>query len=521
MRASVSLAMFVVTGVVVGAAACGSSTNTKVGTGASGGTGGTGGTGANTSGTTSGTTTGTTTTTSGTTTGTTTTSGTTSAAGTTIAPAGGHTSGCAPSETAPAPSTPFPFPPVADSGDPVIAAAKIVSITFSTEANATQIAAFGDGLASSCYWDAIRAGYCNNGSTTACIGDGPTGVTIGLSMSPASSYTDPSAGGGTLQTFLQGLITAGTVPAPDSNTIYQMYFPMSTAIDMDGAQSCQAFDGYHGSMVVGSQTAFYSVIPECTAPQMTPQITTLQNTTITASHEAIETATDGNLAGNGGYYLDTQNSEATWGWDDIQGGEVADLCVDPFLLGLDEFTENGFIAQRIWSVPNAAAGKNPCVPIPAGEVYFNAYPEKTTLVMNVGDSQTITVHAQADGTMPAWTLLPQDWTDYTGQTTYLSFSFGDAGVTSAQVSSGDAVPLTITLTADPSSTQSQEADGVLVSANSTDPNSVTAAHFWPFVVITTAQATSWGATEMKRIHHRHQKNVRPHRRYRNPFGGFR
>jgi hypothetical protein len=507
MRASTSLAVFIAAGVVVGAAACGSSSN-KGGNGTSTGTGGTGATGGGT--TTSGSTTSTTSTSTSSATGTT---------GTTIAPASGHTSGCAASMAAPTPATPFPFPPVVDFGDPVIAAPKIVSVTFSTESAASQLAAFGDALASTCYWDVIRAGYCDSGST-GCIGDGPAGVTIGLSTPPASSYTDPGGGGGTLQTFLQGLITANTVPAPDDNTIYALYFPMSTSIDQDGAKSCQDFDGYHGSMTIGSQNVFYAVIPECTAPQMTPQITTLQNTTITASHEAIETATDGNTNGNGGYYLDVNNSESTYGWDDVQGGEVADLCVDPFLLGLDEFTENGFIAQRIWSVPNAAAGKNPCVPIPTGEVYFNTYPEKTTLVMDVGTSQTITVHALADGTMPAWTLLPQDWTDYSGQTTYLSFSFGDGGPTQTQVSSGDAVSLTITLTADPSNTTYQEADGVLVSANSSDPNSVTAAHFWPFVVLTTAEAAALGATEQRRIPHRHGKNRTPHRRYRKVFGGF-
>jgi hypothetical protein len=395
-----------------------------------------------------------------------------------------------------------------------------VSVVFAGETDGPSLAAFGDALASTCYWDVIRAGYCE-GST--CVGDGPSGTTIQLSTPAAASYTDPAVGGGTLQTFLQGLITAGTVPAPGANTLYMLYFPASTSIDMDGSKSCRDFDGYHGNFQVGSQNVDYAVIPECAAPMMTPQITTLQNTTITGSHEAIEASTDGDYMG---FYLDL-NQESTFGWNDVQGGEVADLCVDPFLLGLDEFTENGFVVQRSWSVTNATAGKNPCVPIPQGEVYFNAFPKDSVLVMDVGASKTIEVDALADGTMPAWTVLPQDWTDPTTQ--YLSYSIaggttGDGGP-SIQMASGDKIMLTVTLLADPTNTQNGEADGVIVSANAIDPDDVTAAHFWPFVVLTTATANDAGITMMKRAHHSHargrgQLTSRP-RRARNVFGGFR
>jgi hypothetical protein len=515
--------MFIVSGVVVGAAACGSNGTKGVGTGA-GGAGGTG----------------TTTHTSGSTT--TTASTTTTSTATTIPPAGGHDAGCAPSENAG--TAGFPFPPMTTSGGSLITALKLVNIIFpteSSEAMPSTVAAFGDPLASTCYWDAVRAGYCQSG-TTGCVGDGPTGVTIQLSTPAAAMYTDPFNTVGTLPTFLQGLITAGTVPAPDDNTLYAMYFPESTIIDMGGAKSCQAFDGYHSGMQMGNQNVWYAVINECSVPQGAG-ITTFQNTTLTASHEAIEAATDS----NNGYYLDLTN-ESTWGWSDVQGGgEVADLCVDPFGLGLDEFTENGFTAQRSWSILNASAGKNPCVPIPAGEVYFNAYSKNSVLVMDVGASKTVEVDALADGTMPAWTVLPQDWTEpcqtntdctagtcdtNAGYCQYLSFSINataDAGAdagssTSTQMQSGDKMMLTVTLLADPTNTYGQEADAVLVSANNADPKSVTAAHFWPFVVVNSAFANDAGITMMK--HHRHERDlagrrVKRHRRYRNVFGGWR
>ena len=58
----------------------------------------------------------------------------------------------------------------------------------------------------------------------------------------------------------------------------------------------------------------------------------------------------------------------------------------------------------------------------------------------------------------------------------------------------------MTLVADPTNTSNGEADGVIVSSNSTS----TAAHFWPFVVVTTADAKDAGITMMKR-HGAHSK----------------
>src|SRR5208282_5681959 len=106
---------------------------------------------------------------------------------------------------------------------------------------------------------------------------------------------------------------------------------------------------------------------------------------ISASHEFIETATDGSNQ-SFSFYLNL-NDPATWGWDDVLGGEVADLCVDQFGLGQDETTENGFTVQRIWSVTNASAGMDPCVPVPAGEVYFNTYSEYSVVLIAVGESK--------------------------------------------------------------------------------------------------------------------------------------
>lgn len=393
------------------------------------------------------------------------------------------------------PVTGFPFPPVTYQGGTLIAAPKVVTLTFPGDALATQFGQIGASLTSSTYWDTVRAGYCGNG---VCIGDGPAGTAVALTAAPAHTYTDSTQGKpATIQTFIAGLITAGEVPAPDANTIYALYVPASTTVTLDGSKSCQDFDGYHNSLMMGGKEVFYAIINECAAPQMAPPITLLQNTTITTSHEIIETASDGSSL-NFSFYLDL-NDQASFGWNDVQGGEIGDLCVDPFGLAQDETTEGGFTVQRIWSATNAAAGKNPCVPVPAGEVYFNAFSRVSAVVVGVGQSATIEVDALADGPMSAWTVIPQDWTDPSTQ--YLSFSIEGGTNTDAgpelQMQSGDKMQLTVTLLADPGNTVNGEADAVMVSANG-NQQTATAAHWWPFIVLTPAEATAGGVTMMKR-----------------------
>jgi hypothetical protein len=481
MSASTSLATVMFTGLVVAGAACGSSAKSTT----SNTTGGTGG--ESTTGTTS--------------------TGTTSSSTTTTGAGGAVT-------TVDAGALKFPFPLVSWGGAPLITAADVVTVTFEGDTLATQLAPFGAGLTSSAYWNAITPGYCSTGTT--CIGDGAMGSAVALTMQAGASYTDSALGGAsTIQTLLQGLITAEQVPAPTANTIYALYFPSTTSITLDGSPSCGngGFDAYHNSMQMGSQQVIYAIIPECAAPQMTPTIDLLQNTTISASHEVIEAASDGYETNTTyGYYLDGDDPN-TWGWNDIQGGEIADLCVDPFLLGLDETTDGTYTVQRIWSITEAAAGKNPCVPVPTGEVYFNTYPSATVIVTDVGTSKTIDITALADSSsMGEWTVLAQDWTipnDPNMTAPFVTFSIEGGTTTSngpqIQMKSGDTVKLTVTLAVDPGANQQQttgaaygEADAVLVSANGTQ-QTTTAAHFWPFIVLTPAEAAAQGVSMQKHI----------------------
>ncbi len=389
-------------------------------------------------------------------------------------------------------------------GGPIVTTPKVVSVTFPGDSLESSLDSFGSSLTSSSYWTTITAGLCGSGT---CIGAG-TGVSTTVSTAPGASYSDSAQGGtSTLQPYLQSLIAA--FPSnlqPTADTIYTFYFPATTTITLDGAVSCQYFGAYHNSMTIGTQTVLYAIVPECAPPTQGPTLTLLQETTISASHEILEATTDGVVTNTtGGYYLDfTQQS--VLGWNDLGGGELADLCVDLLGLGQDETTENGYTVQRTWSIANATAGtKDPCVPTPAGEVYFNAFPTVSAIIVDVGQSETFTVDALATGTMAAWTVTATDATDSSGQTTYLSFSV--AGGTNAnnlgykQMTSGESVQVTVKMLIDPSTMSGSEGwgDGIIVSTNGSNPQTATSGHFWPFIVLTSAEATKYGITMMERL----------------------
>jgi hypothetical protein len=419
--------------------------------------------------------------------------------------------GCSRSASAP-PGEHTAFPQVQYLGGGLLAAPKVVTITFPGDPMTSDLQSFGRSVASSSWWNAIRAGYCETPGSGTCVGDGPPGIDVVLAEPPAASYTDSeTAGPSTLQTWLTGAIADGTLPKPDANpitnTIYTLYFPSTTTITFDGVQSCAntGFDGYHNSMTMGSQQIVYAVVDEC-AP-LYPADTLLQATTVTASHEIIEASSDPSsllypTALSYAYYLNYMDP-STWGWIDIEGGEIADMCVDPFGMGQDQTTDGTFTVQRVWSNTQAAARLDPCNPIPSGETYFNAAPRETVFVVDVGAQTTFEVDAFSVGPTAPWILSPQDWSPST--TSYLSFSI--AGGTQSSlgpqitVNNGATVEVTVTLLKDPGSLDTGEADGAIVSASG-DPSNPTAQHYWPFIVLSPADAGDAGITASGTARHR-------------------
>jgi|HubBroStandDraft_6_1064221.scaffolds.fasta_scaffold137346_2 hypothetical protein len=401
------------------------------------------------------------------------------------------------------------LPQLAYAGGELLVSPQVVTVTFANDTLTSQLQAFGASVTSSAWWNEVRPGYCASDGGV-CVGDGPPGMSVVLTTSPMASYTDSGQGGtSSLQTWLASEFASGTLPSPGahSNRVYVIYFPVGdgatpiTTVTLDGTTSCMegGFDGYHNFMAVDGQQIPYAVVMEC--PPLLPPLPTiptidlLQNTTITTSHEVFESSSDPIPPTGFALPLSNLSDLNNLGWNDIVGVEGADLCVDPFGLEQDETTDGVYTVQRIWSNARAAQGIDPCVPAPANEAYFNAAPRSSSFfILGVGASVTFEVDAWSSGPIGDWTLFAQDWS--ASMSSFLSFSIaGGEDISEAgpqiQVHNGSRIEVTMTLLADPGSLFSGEADGSIVSFSG-DPANPTAAHYWPFAVMSPADATDAG-----------------------------
>jgi hypothetical protein len=410
---------------------------------------------------------------------------------------------------------------------PVLAAPNVVTVTFPGDANASQLASFGDTLTGSAYWTTVTADLTCGGNS-ACIGKG-TGSSAVAPTSPGASYVDyqgetPPAGQppNTMQPFLASIIAG--LPAsqhPSADTLYLFYFPSSTTITMSGGTSCASFYGYHNTMKIGGNDVSYVIVVECPPPTpldwpTVPTLTNLQQATFTASHEVLEASSNPILSSSStappeGYFIDML-LQSSLGWIDLHDGELGDLCVDGLTLGQDRTTEGNYTTQRIWSVANAAAGTiDPCVPS-NGNVYFNAFPTVSAVIVPaVGSGTTFEVDALALGAQPPWSVIARDLTGalHNSPDTFLSFSIAGGqsipqvnGASVITAKSGDKLQVTVTMLADPATAPGSLGWGTggLVSANS-PPGAAppTAGNTWPFVVLTQAEATNLHITMMDPI----------------------
>ena len=284
-----------------------------------------------------------------------------------------------------------PIPQLDDQGGPVLDHMKLVTITFfhatPTDGGAGDAAAIdagdaGDGGGSvpgvsdewrdslrsfddfivgptSSWWSQTMAGYK--------VGPGTGGLYAELDDTPVAnkSITDLD-----IQKLVTDGIAAGTVPPPQDQILYALYFPSTTQISNFNAAACTDFLGYHDEMTVTSQGApkqvSYAVMPRC--PASTKQATKDQ-LTVTASHELAEAASDPFPTTKGTYRLLTNDA-----WIPLLGGGTAgdengDVCIFA-----PNYDESGYKVQPIWSNAAAAASKEPCQPQPplASPIYYGA-----------------------------------------------------------------------------------------------------------------------------------------------------
>ena len=144
----------------------------------------------------------------------------------------------------------LPFPSIVYSGAPLLLAPKVVSIVFKSDPFVTSLEEFGAGITSTTtWWPTVISEYCDGDG--GCVGKGPAGVSAEIDASAPAAVYNPSLGPGdaggavNIQTFINDLIAAGTVPAPDRAQSYALYLPTTTDFNGGGSGCDQGFEGYH------------------------------------------------------------------------------------------------------------------------------------------------------------------------------------------------------------------------------------------------------------------------------------
>jgi hypothetical protein len=171
---------------------------------------------------------------------------------------------------------------------------------------------------------------------------------------------------GNIQDEIQRQITAGTLPAPatDStgnvNTLYFVYFPPGLVISDPEFGSCVSYCAYHSTFAVNSQDIPYGVIPDFGAGSGCDlgcgTGSEWQNITSASSHEFAESITD-EAVGIGNFV------DYPLAWYDINNGEIGDPCnqhTDTFNYDSVTYTLQQIFSQKAYalnhSVGCASAG---------------------------------------------------------------------------------------------------------------------------------------------------------------------
>jgi hypothetical protein len=158
-----------------------------------------------------------------------------------------------------------------------------------------------------------------SGGTGQTIGRGAYDGTVTITPSPAdngSTIQDSQ-----IQTELNAQITAGTLPTPDADTSYAVFFPLGKSICDAGSCSLVSggFCAYHGTFLRNGVPVTYQVMPDLTGTSGCGSSTDLNNTTSVLSHELTETITDPDVG------LATVLAPPL-AWYDATNGEIGDIC---------------------------------------------------------------------------------------------------------------------------------------------------------------------------------------------------
>lgn len=257
-------------------------------------------------------------------------------------------------------STSFDLPTAETFGGPVLTSPRVQPIYFSGFPYPKDIDMFLQRTASSAYWPAVVSEY----------GVGPLTVQAGYTTAVA---VPPAITDAQLPDLLSRVLVEGaaTLGAARADTVYALFFDPATAITAMGQTFCSDFgpSAYHDEWNLGGVRVPAVVMPTCAVSAADPTLTGVDVLTPSLSHELVEAVSDPFGSSNPAY-VGIDGAHVLWAIA-MNGAEIGDLCENeqPSLLSPPDV---GYPVQRIWSNVSAHAGTGPCVPVPAGEIYFNA-----------------------------------------------------------------------------------------------------------------------------------------------------
>jgi hypothetical protein len=357
------------------------------------------------------------------------------------------------SDAGDAAATPFPAPheaapQVLSDGGHVAANPIIVPIFFSNDdpSLVSMIEDFESKVGASSYWQAATKEYG--------VGAATTTAPVMLTETTAKTIDDTA-----IRSWLAQKITSAdpAFPSPTDDTIYVIHYPAMTTVTMGTSQTCQGLlPAYHSDLTVPSHKIAYAVVPRCAGYY---GLVGIDAATALESGELVAAATDP-FPVDDPAFAKLDDAHLYWGPSLGGGSEVGDMCVKNYG-SAGKVPDFAYAVQRTWSNAAAAAGQEPCVPVPAGEVYFNAvpvldddvpYPGSATVKMKgvtiaVGASKTIDVQLFSDAaTSGPWFVDATDGSELLGGPSYLALTLDHAkGI------NGDTLKLTITVTSAPPS----------------------------------------------------------------------
>lgn len=202
-----------------------------------------------------------------------------------------------------------------------------------------------------------------NGSpgTGQLVGRGTVHVGSPFVITPHAANSGSTIFDANIQNEIQAQITAGTLPAPatDStgnvNTLYFVYFPPGLFISDPEFGSCVSYCAYHSTFALNAKDVPYGVIPDF-GPGSGCDLgcgsgSQWQNVTSASSHEFAEAITD-EAVGIGNFV------DFPLAWYDINNGEIGDPCnqhTDTFKSDSITYTVQQEFSQKSY-VANHSAG---------------------------------------------------------------------------------------------------------------------------------------------------------------------